>query len=185
MIDDFGEFPETTTGTPSTPTSPLVCDIYWMRQSTAPSKSSQHSIPSATRHRSPSNSAPSKLNTRKNALVKEDKRRKSSIRKADILKINHIQDDDVTDETTDLPGTLNPPKLPNPPNPPINKHIAPLNGVPPNSRSDGDLLAVSKQNNHIANSHSDGFLKQHEQCCTGFGTTNGKPTFNANNCVLI
>lgn len=174
MIDDFGDFPESSSGSggSSAISTPLVADVYWMRQTTAPTKSKQQiAIPSASRIRSPSNSAPSILNSRrKENFIKETKnKRKNSAKKVDIFKINHVGiSNNETDEATNIPGTLNP---------------------PPNSKSDGDLLAVTKinniANNHIPNSHSESYLKKQEQCCTGFGTANGKPTFTSNNCVLI
>lgn len=166
MIDDIADLDDTLSRSSSTPETPLVTDIYWMRQATAPSKSYERTLPSATRRRSPSCSAPSIFN-RKKSNVESKNSKKSSLDQVDILKINHNTSmDDDTDNNTNLPGT------------PI-----------PNSRSDGNLLSVKKiyVNNHIPNSHSETTFvnKNHEQCCTGFGTANGKPTFNSNNCVLI
>lgn len=185
MIDDFGDFPETSSDGTMTPETPIMADIYWMRQSTAPTKISQRVIPSATRRRSPSNSAPTILTKKLDA---KQHRRKNS-KKAEILKINHIPSEE-TDQSTNLPGTV----ISNSNSLSLNMAVktnsivnSVKNHVPPNSKSDGDLLAVSKgQNNHIPNSHSETYLKNNEQCCApGFGTSNGKPAFNSNNCVLI
>lgn len=162
-----------------------------MRESTAPCKTGTRQIPSSTRRRSPSNSAPSILNPQR----RPHRRRNSQ--KVDILKINHTEE---TDETTELPGSVT--------SPPKENNVVPQNSVipklqnsvgqnhhpPPNSKSDGDLLSVTKNiqmnnHNHVPNSYSETYIKKHndqEQCCTSFTTTaNGKPHFNANNCVLI
>lgn len=190
MVDDLGEFLESSSeGGISTPVTPLVPHIYWMRQTTAPTKTANRNIPSSSRRRSPSNSAPTILNAQKRGT--KDRRKSSSNNKVDILKINHITTE-ATDETTELPGSIiSPPKENNviPLNSIVNRNSVVQNHVaPPNSKSDGDLLAVSKNmNNHIPNSHSESYLKKHEQeqCCTSFTTSNGKPHFNANNCILI
>lgn len=192
-----------------TPATPVMADTYWMRQSTAPSKSSDRSLPSPSRVRSPSVSAPSILNRKREPKIKNcdlnsdplepmmEKEKKEKVnKKVDILKINHVQSDTKTDPNTTLPGSVvtNSTVTKNMTNSvktvinanSINSNSISKNHVPPNSKSDGDLLKVSKvQNNHVPNSHSENFLKNQDQCCTGFATANGKPSFNANNCVLI
>ncbi|GLV35342.1 Guanylyl cyclase at 88E [Carabus blaptoides fortunei] len=81
-------------------------------------------------------------------------------RKIDILRVNHEEH-----VHTDIPGTASPPQ----------------------SKSDGDLLTVTNREipNNVANSHSDTNFKQHQQCCTGFGSVATKNRNHANGCVLI
>lgn len=157
QIQDFGEFPTTPSST--TVTGPPTPDLYFLRHSTAPAKVYTEDILDFTTKKCPPNTAPAIVNPSNKALVL-----RSPTRKVDILRVNH-EEHAHTDDDTDLPGTASPPQ----------------------SKSDGDLLTVTNREilNNVSNSHSDTNFKQHQQCCTGFGSTTTKNRNHANGCVLI